>query len=306
MPRDGKVYGIKTWRRWCESQPDYMGDQKQRPAEIGDEYICDVHTYQEMLRIVAFLKVMNKGVDLLYRGQAHDLSPTPTLLRDNWMVPGLGTRVELSLDRRYYYDQLAPLSARVCSVLRNDLPRHRPFELHASNARLRIAPWAVIQHYELWPTPLLDLTSSLRVAASFALALPTRRTEGYVYLYAIPGVISDLMELAGVPDPITYRLSAVCPPSAERPHLQEGFLIGRSLFNEVDLDARRDQLLAESFVAKFRLHDSPRWRRSTFWNRDFPRQRCGSFLPTATNDHLYRRLSSGIRHGLAEGRAIWR
>jgi hypothetical protein len=31
------------------------------------------------------------------------------------------------------------------------------------------AVWAIAQHYELWPTPLIDITQNLRTAASFAL-----------------------------------------------------------------------------------------------------------------------------------------
>ena len=85
-----------------------------------------------------------------------------------------------------------------------------------------MAPWSLVQHYELWPTPLLDVTTSLRAATSFALGVAVRRDEGFVYVFALDDIEGDVMELDPRSRFAAVRLSAVCPPSTIRPHLQEG------------------------------------------------------------------------------------
>jgi FRG domain len=312
--QSGNVYGIKTWRAWERSKPSYLGDTKQVPRDIDNKWIHPVHSFRELFRVVAFLNVMNKTTTLLFRGQTRDLEPRPTLLRDNWTVPGSRTRVDLSLDRVYYWDQLGPLCDHVSEVLSGKLPRHAPFDQYRSQhgRRLRIAPWAVIQHYELWPTPLVDLTSSLRVAASFALGVPRGHREGYVYVYDVSGIVTDLMELTRqfghhqVPEPITYRLSAVCPPSMDRPHLQEGFLMGNSQFGREDLTDTDNWYLADRLVAKFHLLDDWEGGRSKFWSSDFPKHRLGSLLPRPADDEVKRLLDTTIHYEVIDRKAAWR
>src|SRR4030042_5776915 len=54
--------------------------------------------------------------------------------------------------------------------------------------------FALIQHYELMPTPLIDITQSLRVAATFALR---NSTSGYLYVFGMPypnGSISHFID----------------------------------------------------------------------------------------------------------------
>jgi hypothetical protein len=159
----------------------------------------------------------------------------------------------------------------------------------------------VVQHYEIWPTPLLDLTSSLRVAASFALGLEDprkvgkkRKTKpgkrsGHLYVLAVPDLLSDFQELdERSPRMQVLRLNAVCPPDAVRPHFQDGFLMtwpqpGGAL----DLQANAESKL----VAKFRLIDT-----GHFWSKDFPRHTFASLLPEADHDALLRRFRKRITY----------
>ena len=86
----------------------------------------------------------------------------------------------------------------------------------------RIVRWAILQHYEIVPTPLLDVTLSVQSALSFALA--EGRDEGYLFILAFPqltGPISVSIEsMTQVID-----LTQVCPPEALRPHFQSGVLV---------------------------------------------------------------------------------
>jgi hypothetical protein len=141
----------------------------------------------------------------------------------------------------------------------------------------REVQWALIQHYGLWPTPLIDVTSSLRVAASFALggseAEETEKT-GYLLAVGLPHTtgsitfdIDQQLSLA--------RLSGACPPEAKRPHYQDGFLVGRFPIYEVDGDELvKKSNLSRRLIAKFKLVDHGRVQNGSgegrFWDDAFP------------------------------------
>lgn len=89
--------------------------------------------------------------------------------------------------------------------------------------RQRLLRWAVLQHYEVCCTPLLDVSQSLRIAASFATNEGSK--DGYIYAIAVPnvsGAVTASVEAAMQ----VVRLASVCPPSAIRAHVQEGYLLG--------------------------------------------------------------------------------
>ena len=83
--------------------------------------------------------------------------------------------------------------------------------------------WSILQHYRVCATPLLDITQSLRVAASFALNSAT--DKAYIFVFALPypqGTITYFTE----DELLNVRLLSSCPSDALRPHFQEGFLVG--------------------------------------------------------------------------------
>ena len=99
------------------------------------------------------------------------------------------------------------------------------------------------------------MTSSLRVAASFALGLPKIRDAGILYVFGIPRIVSDVMDPSASDNPLAVRLSSVCPPVASRPHLQEGYLFGNPNFEAGDLAQSGVPASSGWLVAKFRLED---------------------------------------------------
>jgi len=114
--------------------------------------------------------------------------------------------------------------------------------------------WAVLRHYNACTTPLLDLTCSLRVAASFAVPIgngePSGKGESFVYV-RVPAVAGSITYCTD-DNLVLVRLSMVCPPKAKRPHFQEGYLVGDFPH---DLEARVSTRhnLATRMLAKFRL-----------------------------------------------------
>ena len=242
---------------------------------------------------------MNKTSFLLFRGQSKDREPTPTLMRERWAHPTTGKLLSMTLDadREHYWDGLSRATEIVAMRLKGQLPRHRPFEQYTTRPWLRVAPWSVIQHYELWPTPFLDLTSSLRVAASFALGVHNAPTGGFLYVIAIQKVVSDVMRQIGVDTDLTVvRLSSVCPPGTQRPHLQEGHLIGNPNFKTEDLGQMPVSPIVDRMVAKFHVLDSP----PGFWDPvDFPRHSWVSMLP---DDETSESLKSAMAYFMKNGR----
>jgi hypothetical protein len=307
---DGRFYGIESWRTWRDSAPLYLGNTKQRPEQIQAEDSFGVSTYRDLFQIVSFLNVMNKEFNLLFRGQGHDYPLEPSILRENWEVPGSNRAVRLSGNRQHYWERLGSICDWVSEILRGKLPRHRPFEQYTylGQKHLRVAPWAVIQHYGLWPTPLLDMTSSLRVAASFALGLSKSRDAGTLYVFAIPRIVSDVMDSSPANNPLAVRLSAVCPPIASRPHLQEGYLFGNPNFEVGDLAQTGTPPAAGWLTAKFRLEDLDRSSGpgggSEFWDRDFPKHTAGSLLPANRNDSLSLIFRDQIHYRTEDDRAV--
>ena len=119
---DGAFYGIESWRTWCHSAPPYLRNTKQRPEQIQAEEPFNVNTYRDLFKTVSFLNVMNKEFNLLFRGQNHDYPLNPSILRENWEIPGSNGTVRLSEDRQYYWQQLALICDWVSEILRGKLP----------------------------------------------------------------------------------------------------------------------------------------------------------------------------------------
>jgi hypothetical protein len=132
--------------------------------------------------------------------------------------------------------------------------------------RYRILRWAILQHYEECPTPLLDVTHSLRNAASFA-SHDNISGSAYVFVLGVPnlsGAVTSSSE-AGLQ---IIRLSSACPPDAVRPHFQEGYLLGEYpeiadygknshySLNEMDFGRR--------LLAKFRFDPQRFWTNPNF------------------------------------------
>ncbi|WP_369255246.1 FRG domain-containing protein [Geodermatophilus amargosae] len=299
------MYGIDSWVAWRDHAPRDLRPTRRAPGEIESQPAFDVSTYRDLATVVSFLNVMNKHHHLLFRGQSRETFPSPTLTRDTWATHRLPTPVRLVDRRADYYEALGPLSAAVTRMLAGRLPRHRPFEKASDPRRrqLRVAPWAVIQHYELWPTPLLDLTGSLRVAASFAFGVPASRTTGLLYVFSAPRVVSDLMPPRPSARRMTVRLSAVCPPGTQRPHLQDGYLVGDPQADAESLDESA-RLLSDCLVAVFRLHDGAASGNPGFWDEDFPPHTAQSLLPTGSADDLAAAFDTAFTYRFENGVAV--
>lgn len=248
-----------------------------------------VGSYLELATKIAELQFLNRDHVLLFRGQGSDhknvkrnSSLKPTLFR----APRTGNPDRATLVARF--ETLARAEALLI-----DLYRAAGFLGIERLRRHRILRWSILQHYEVCTTPLLDVTHSVRIAASFASLAATE--TAFLYVLGVPNLSGAVTASAEAGLQI-IRLSSVCPPSAVRPHIQEGYLLGEypemtgyeqkeNYFHyEIDFGRR--------LVAKFAFNPA------TFWKNDnFPQVAKTALYPAARNDPLYR-LALEVQKGL--------
>lgn len=249
-----------------------------------------VSSFMELARKIAELQFLNRDHVLLFRGQDADYrtsqrntSLKPTLFRlDNRR----STHAEIL---RYRFDRLQQAEARLVQYYRGNKNERERLIRH------RILRWSILQHYEVCRTPLLDVTHSLRIAASFA--SEAGKDEAFVFVLGVPNLSGAITASAEAGLQI-IRLSSVCPPTAIRPHIQEGYLLGEypEMFT---FDQKQNYALFEidfgrRLVAKFRFN--PR----TFWKDDaFPKVEKAALYPD--NDPLYE-LVQTVRDSLPQDR----
>ena len=228
---------------------------------------------------VAELQFLNRDYVLLFRGQSHDHKSTEgvSVLKPSMFRVG-GSRLLNQKALQVRFERLRSAEVRLARLYRD-----ANFRGSERLARHRILKWAILQHYEVCRTPLLDVTQSLRISASFA-ASRNMSGEAYLYVLGVPnrsGAVTASSE-SGLQ---IICLSSACPPEAVRPHMQEGFLLGE--YPEVaDYDRNSkysyDEMdFGRRLIAKFRLN------LKKFWDgKSFPAASVESIYPKKQNDPL--------------------
>ena len=232
----------------------------------------------ELARRVAELQFLNREHVLIFRGQKADYvnNKDSTTLKPSLFREINGQNPD-SVKLQYRFDALKVAENYLAEIYQREryLGRDRL-------SRQRMLRWSIIQHYEICPTPLLDVTHSLRIAASFASI--DAGSEAFVYVLGVPNLSGAITASAEAGLQI-IRLSSVCPPAALRPHIQEGYLLGeypemaefeqKKHYGHFEIDFGR------RLVAKFKF--DPR----TFWrNADFPQVEYAA-LYADKNDPLF-------------------
>jgi hypothetical protein len=291
MQEINQAYGIKALNAWIKSNRKSrdLSDSKSTPEEANN-LDWQIDSFARLVEDIAFLTVMNKRSVLLYRGQSQDYPLIPVLFRDQWFPFESNTAYKITdVTRPKYYECLREVGKLLYefSLEQGSLPRWRGMRKYS------VIQWAVAQHYAVWPTPLIDLTSSLRVAASFALGMQRHDTKspasGYLYIFGFPA-----NGKSDEPGPISSyeseqlvlaRLQACCPPAAIRAHLQDGYLAGDYMVQEYEAshltvstasfirDKNRSNLQCR-LIAKIMLYDN-----GPFWNDAHPVYLQESLLP---------------------------
>jgi hypothetical protein len=179
------VYGplaYRTFRKLGELKGKSLRLSGQKSLKIFDEKPLIVRSYSELVDLVSFFSVMNKRHTLYFRGQGKHLELLPTLFRSTWKSLS-GTSHDIRSDAAALEKIYECLNNRISQIVLSVCLKF-PIPRKATLRMFKESVWAIAQHYELWPTPLIDITPNLRAAASFALW--NGRSEGNLYIVAIP------------------------------------------------------------------------------------------------------------------------
>lgn len=270
---------IGTQKIWS-FRPRAAKTEECKCTELRKMAAHDVHSFLELATKIAELQFMNRDFVLLFRGQTkayrnyqRNTSMKPSLFRD---PSGQNPSSETLRQRFQVLEQAERLLVESYS--------EALFMGSTWVKRHRIVRWAILQHYEVCPTPLLDVTQSLRIAASFATKMNSR--EAFVFVLGVPNLSGAITASAEAGLQIV-RLSSVCPPAAVRPHVQEGYLLGeypemadyeqKGLYRHYEID------FGLRLVAKFRFDPQSFWQQN-----DFPLVTQQALYPSPNDDPLCR------------------
>jgi hypothetical protein len=216
-----------------------------------------VKTFRELINQVAIVTLNNKDHEMFYRGQVEDYKDSNAIFYNKrtpkTIIYPTICRPEKSGDNSYK----ASVPPTQISKRYDDLHKLIKFA-NKDKRKSDEYYYSLFQHYEIIPTPLIDITQSLRVAATFALK---KSKSGYLYVFGLPypyQSISYFNDL-GI---VLIKLQNVCPEIALRPRYQEGFLVGKF---PVHATKEADDNLAQRLVAKFYLDNNE----GNFWDKDF-------------------------------------
>ena len=257
-----------------------------------------VTSYLDLAKKVAELQFKNRDYVLLFRGQGGDFKNRQKF-----------TTLKPSLFRPRAGDKQNPDSDTLITRFNRLRVAERHLMRQYANSRLvgvarlkryQILRWAILQHYEVCPTPLLDVSQSLRVAASFASLEST--DEAHIFVLGVPNISGAITASAEAGIQI-IRLSSVCPPAALRPHLQEGYLLGeypqmlgydqKELYEHYEIDFGR------RLVTKFRFKPTQFWENSG----SFPPVMRTALYPSESSDPLYR-ICVNVKRAIGTGGAV--
>jgi len=208
--------------------------------------------FSQLWRLLAEVSVRNHRFLPLLRGQGSDYRTRggKTTLRPTLFRPPPGQQ-RLSSPR--LRGRVALLSACGKEVR----ARRASLQPHLGVSRFPEFAWAILQHYEVCPTPLLDLTHSLRVAVAFAVhGSPDGR--GYVYQLGVPYQMTGCISHSVQENMVVQTLLPSCPPDALRPLFQRGYLVGSfpgdpALYQECGPRERPEVDLGVRLLAKYRV-----------------------------------------------------
>ncbi len=215
-----------------------------------------VQTYHELVRRVAQLSFLNKDYLLFFRGQDQDYQ---NKAGSSTFYPNIYRKEILtSQEIRARFELLDVATNKLIEAFDRE-----KLDGRVDIRRKQYIAWSILQHYGVCDTPLLDLTQSLRVAATFA-QLGNKAERGMVYVFGLP-YTTNRITYNSEQDLVIVRLLSICPPEALRPYFQEGYLAGT--LDITDTYANKSELdFKNRLIAKFSIPAA-----ASFWGSGFSR-----------------------------------
>ncbi len=233
---------------------------KSKMSAVGNSTPLDVSRFEELVEHIAKIHNYNNQYCLFYRGQDKEhrigtlTTVFPKIYRNHINHTVLTNR----------FTVLESLTKKLLTILQGHHQISKIIGLKRLKKYHELA-WSILQHYEICPTPVLDITLSIRVSSSFSLIKDrnTQRDEGILYVLAFPH-IKENISFHVEEELFNIKLLGVCPPEAKRPFYQEGF--GAGTFPRYDTTSNITKFdFRHRLIAKFRLINN----NNTFFGRGF-------------------------------------
>jgi hypothetical protein len=263
-----------------QRKKDKLTDKEWAKALPLDEVLKStpkrVETYDDLVKDIAQILHRNRNYVLFYRGQSIDFKTDgkTTILPSIYRKKADDKRLLLKVR----FETLVQKTEGLKKLFRESTIKYSGTSL--LNKYPEIA-WSLLQHYEICDTPLLDLTHSLHVACSFAFDKNEGET-GIIYVLGMPWQ-TDAIGYNTFEELVNLRLLSVCPPQAQRPFFQEGYLAGPFPNYQLDNPNRVDQFdYARRLIAKFEIP----MHNKNFWGVGF--DRIPSYKLYQENDEIKR------------------
>ena len=260
-PFQKKTRDVKFGKDWRDIQYEEKLVWEHMDATVNRVRASDgfaITSFRQLMDEVAKVTISNRSYEMFYRGQSKDYKNNqaeyfkdrkpkstvfPTICRPDKKPDGspkYSVRKQQIIKR---YDNLSKL----VNQLRGE-----------GGSYLNEYYYALFQHYDILPTPLIDITQSLRVAATFALR---KSGTGFLYVFGLPypnQSISYYFDL-GI---VLIKLQNIVQINAKRPRYQEGFLVGKY---PIKPTKTKGDDVANRMVAKFYLDNT----KGKFWDKYF-------------------------------------
>ena len=241
---------MKGLRDYVYSHLTIATGNRSSNSEVRLSRAMGISSYADLVKAVAKIQYGNPEYSLFFRGQDKDHTLDSG---SSTIYPSIYRKSGLSVDElREQMNKLDYAANRLLEEFRT----HNLLG-HDRLADFKELCWAVLQHYEVCGTPLLDITSSLQAAASFALR--HEKETGYLFVLGFPNVNGSISYYVEE-ELLNIKLLSICPPVAQRPYFQEGFLVGT--FPSKASQKHKNLDVACRLIAKFIIG----WGKPDTWN----------------------------------------
>ncbi len=225
-------------------------------AHVGDQEVWHappfrLRKYRELVEHTARLSYANRGQLLFFRGQDQDYQ---SKARGSTLYPAIYRGDNLPVAELDF--KLRTLDA--ASQELSGFCEGRGIEGWRDIKRKKYVQWSILQHYGVVPTPLIDVTHSLRVSCSFAQLL-SKGEQCFVYVLGFP-YPTNRISINSEDEIVNIRLLSICPPQALRPYFQEGYMAGTPDVTS-NYDTKTELDFRNRLIAKFEIPSG-----KSFWD----------------------------------------
>lgn len=217
-----------------------------------------IESYRDLVESVAQISFYNRDHNLFFRGQSEDYKDKggkttifPSIYRTNKNGEHIVSR----------FDELEESTNKLMESFQRDPNR---FAGTSNVIKYKELRWAIAQHYNITDTPVLDLTHSLHVAASFALKDLQEGEYGVVQIIGLPNYTNTISYFTNEELAI-IRLIAFGPPKASRIFMQEAYAVSPFPFTDLVRKVGIEKFnFSRRLIAKFAIPKD-----SEFWGEGF-------------------------------------